>query len=73
MNGEPEYTAEEAINKLLVESAVNSAKMEVLLREVAKLTSKAEDKPYDEHINKLNKQVIEIAEAIIRSRPKNNF
>jgi ribosomal protein L12E/L44/L45/RPP1/RPP2 len=73
MNGESEYTAEEAINKLLVESAVNSAKMEVLLREVAKLTAKLDDKPYDELLNKLNKQVVEIAEAIIRSRPKKNF
>ncbi|MDP9048408.1 MAG: hypothetical protein M3N14_09745 [Bacteroidota bacterium] len=73
MNGDSEYTAEEAINKLLVESAVNSAKLEVLLREVAKLTARSENKPYNELLNKLNNQVVEIAEAIIKSRPKRNF
>jgi hypothetical protein len=70
MNGQSEITTEEAINKLLVESAVNSAKLEVLLREVAKLTAAAEGKPYNEHIAKLNSNVVEIAEAIIRSTPK---
>ncbi len=73
MNGNSEYTAEEALNKLLVESAVNSAKLEVLLREVAKLSAKSENRPYDELLNKLNNQVVEIAEAIIKSRPKRNF
>jgi hypothetical protein len=72
MDGESAFTTEEALNKLLVESAVNSAKLEVLLREVAKLTAKSENKPYAELLNKLNNQVVEIAEAIIKSRPKNN-
>jgi hypothetical protein len=73
MNQEPEYTTEEAINKLLVESAVNSAKLEVLLREVAKLAARAENKPYEELLTRLNNQVVEIAQVIIKSRPRKNF
>jgi ribosomal protein L12E/L44/L45/RPP1/RPP2 len=70
MDGQSGYTTEEAINKLLIESAVNAAKLEVILREVAKLTAKLENKPYDELLNKLNNNVVEIAEAIIRPKPK---
>jgi len=73
MNNESGFTAEEALNKLLVESAVNSAKLEVLLREVAKLSARAENQPYPELLAKLNRQVVEIAEAIIKSRPNNTF
>lgn len=73
MNNESGFTAEEALNKLLVESAVNSAKLEVLLREVAKLSAQAEDKSYPDVLTKLNRQVVEIAEAIIKSRPNNTF